>query len=116
VAAPTVWSELRPFDRHLITPHINRRRGSTAASKVLPVVAATQPLAAAKRLKCAAVIDDGLLIVHGDARRASPVLLILVGQCNQAHRGGRGLFPSMRREYPTFVSGGELAQHETSQA
>jgi signal transduction histidine kinase len=43
------------------------------------VVAATEPLAAAKGLKFVARVEDGLPIAHGDARRVSQVLLNLVG-------------------------------------
>lgn len=43
------------------------------------VVAATEPLAAAKRLKFIATVQHGLPMAHGDARRVSQVLLNLVG-------------------------------------
>ena len=43
------------------------------------VVAATEPLAAAKRLKFIATVQRGLPMAHGDARRVSQVLLNLVG-------------------------------------
>ena len=43
------------------------------------VVAATEPLAAAKRLKFTATVQPGLPMARGDARRVSQVLLNLVG-------------------------------------
>jgi signal transduction histidine kinase len=43
------------------------------------VVAATKPLAAAKRLKFTASVERGLPMARGDARRVSQVLLNLVG-------------------------------------
>ncbi len=43
------------------------------------MVAATEPLAAAKRLKFVATVQPGLPTAHGDARRVSQVLLNLVG-------------------------------------
>jgi signal transduction histidine kinase len=43
------------------------------------VVAATEPLAAAKPLKFIATVQRGLPMAHGDARRVSQVLLNLVG-------------------------------------
>jgi GAF domain-containing protein len=46
---------------------------------VRAVVAATEPLAAAKGLKFTATVQDGLPTAHGDARRVSQVLLNLVG-------------------------------------
>ena len=46
---------------------------------VRAVVAATEPLAAAKGLKFVAKVADGLPLAHGDARRVSQVLLNLVG-------------------------------------
>jgi signal transduction histidine kinase len=49
------------------------------AELVRSVVTATEPLAAAKGLKLAAKIADGMPIAHGDARRVSQVLLNLVG-------------------------------------
>jgi signal transduction histidine kinase len=46
---------------------------------VRSVVAATEPLAAAKRLKFTATVEDGMPTAHGDARRVSQVLLNLAG-------------------------------------
>ncbi len=46
---------------------------------VKSVVAATEPLATAKGLKFTAVVQDGMPLAHGDARRVSQVLLNLVG-------------------------------------
>jgi GAF domain-containing protein/anti-sigma regulatory factor (Ser/Thr protein kinase) len=46
---------------------------------VRAVVAATEPLAAAKGLKFVAKVQDGMPLAHGDARRVSQVLLNLVG-------------------------------------
>src|SRR5262249_21694101 len=43
------------------------------------VVTATEPLATAKGLKFATIVEDGLPTAHGDARRVSQVLLNLVG-------------------------------------
>ncbi len=43
------------------------------------VVVATEPLAAAKGLHFAALLQDNLPLAHGDARRVSQVLLNLVG-------------------------------------
>jgi signal transduction histidine kinase len=43
------------------------------------VVAAVEPLAAAKGLKFVANVQDGMPTAHGDARRVSQVLLNLVG-------------------------------------
>ena len=43
------------------------------------VVAATEPLAAAKQLKFVSTVQPGLPTAHGDARRVSQVLLNLVG-------------------------------------
>ena len=49
------------------------------AEVVRSVVSATEPLAAAKGLKFAAIVQDGMPMAHGDARRVSQVLLNLVG-------------------------------------
>jgi signal transduction histidine kinase len=49
------------------------------AELVRSVVTATEPLAAAKGLKLASDIADGMPMAHGDARRVSQVLLNLVG-------------------------------------
>jgi signal transduction histidine kinase len=46
---------------------------------VRAVVAATEPLAAAKGLKFVAKVQEGMPLAHGDARRVSQVLLNLVG-------------------------------------
>ena len=46
---------------------------------VRSVVTATEPLAAAKGLKFAATVEDGVPKAYGDARRVSQVLLNLVG-------------------------------------
>jgi GAF domain-containing protein len=46
---------------------------------VQSVVTATEPLATSKGLKFAAILQDGLPMAHGDARRVSQVLLNLVG-------------------------------------
>ncbi len=46
---------------------------------VRSVVTATEPLAAAKGLKFAATVEDGVPRAYGDARRVSQVLLNLVG-------------------------------------
>ena len=46
---------------------------------VRAVVAATEPLAAAKGLKFVANVQEGMPLAHGDARRVSQVLLNLVG-------------------------------------
>jgi signal transduction histidine kinase len=46
---------------------------------VSSVVTATEPLATAKGLKFAAIVEDGLPTAHGDSRRVSQVLLNLVG-------------------------------------
>jgi signal transduction histidine kinase len=46
---------------------------------VRSVVAATEPLAAAKGLKFTANVADGMPMAHGDARRVSQVLLNLAG-------------------------------------
>jgi signal transduction histidine kinase len=46
---------------------------------VKSVATATEPLAASKGLKFAAVVQDDLPTAHGDARRVSQVLLNLVG-------------------------------------
>jgi signal transduction histidine kinase len=46
---------------------------------VQSVVTATEPLAAAKKLKFTAVVQDDMPMAHGDARRISQVLLNLVG-------------------------------------
>ena len=43
------------------------------------VVTATEPLAAAKGLRLTAMLQDGMPMAHGDARRVSQVLLNLVG-------------------------------------
>ncbi|HEV2551120.1 MAG TPA: GAF domain-containing protein [Stellaceae bacterium] len=49
------------------------------AELVRSVVTATEPLAAAKGLKFAALLPDDMPTAHGDARRISQVLLNLVG-------------------------------------
>ena len=49
------------------------------AEVVRSVVTATEPLAAAKGLKFTAIIQDGMPMAHGDARRVSQVLLNLAG-------------------------------------
>jgi signal transduction histidine kinase/HAMP domain-containing protein len=46
---------------------------------VQSVVNATEPLASAKGLKLASVVQDNMPMAHGDARRVSQVLLNLVG-------------------------------------
>jgi signal transduction histidine kinase len=46
---------------------------------VRSVVTATEPLAAAKGLKFAVIVDDALPTAHGDARRVSQILMNLVG-------------------------------------
>jgi GAF domain-containing protein len=43
------------------------------------VVTATEPLAAAKGLKFTAIVQEGMPMAHGDARRVSQVLLNLAG-------------------------------------
>jgi GAF domain-containing protein len=49
------------------------------AEVVRGVVIATEPLAAAKGLKFTAIVQDGMPMAHGDARRVSQVLLNLAG-------------------------------------
>ena len=49
------------------------------AEVVRGVVTATEPLAAAKGLKFTAIVQDGMPMAHGDARRVSQVLLNLAG-------------------------------------
>ena len=49
------------------------------AEVVRSVVTATEPLAAAKGLKFTAIVQDGMPMAHGDARRVSQVLLNLAG-------------------------------------
>ncbi len=49
------------------------------AEVVRGVVTATEPLAAAKGLKFTAIVQEGMPMAHGDARRVSQVLLNLVG-------------------------------------
>jgi signal transduction histidine kinase len=49
------------------------------AEVVRSVVTATEPLATAKGLKFAALVQDGMPLAHGDARRVSQVLLNLAG-------------------------------------
>ena len=49
------------------------------AEVVRGVVTATEPLAAAKGLKFTAIVQEGMPMAHGDARRLSQVLLNLVG-------------------------------------
>ena len=46
---------------------------------VRSVVTATEPLAGAKGLKFTAMVQDGMPMAHGDARRVSQVLLNLAG-------------------------------------
>ena len=49
------------------------------AEVVHSVVTATEPLAAAKGLKFTTIVQDGMPMAHGDARRVSQVLLNLAG-------------------------------------
>ena len=49
------------------------------AEVVRGVVTAAEPLAAAKGLKFTAIVQDGMPMAHGDARRVSQVLLNLAG-------------------------------------
>ena len=49
------------------------------AEVVRGVVIATEPLAVAKGLKFTAIVQDGMPMAHGDARRVSQVLLNLAG-------------------------------------
>ncbi len=49
------------------------------AEVVRSVVTATEPLATAKGLKFTAIVQDGMPMAHGDARRVSQVLLNLAG-------------------------------------
>ena len=49
------------------------------AEVVRGVVTATEPLAAAKGLKFTAIVQEGMPMAHGDARRVSQVLLNLAG-------------------------------------
>ena len=49
------------------------------AEVVRGVVTATEPLAVAKGLKFTAIVQEGMPMAHGDARRVSQVLLNLAG-------------------------------------